>query len=77
MQTGMGLEKRLCKELKALAETKDMTLGELVEGFVLRAFEGRSPFAPETPRCIQPLRERYGMVLNAGDSHRLTETERP
>ena len=30
--------------LKALAELYDITLGDLLEGIVLHAFEGRSPF---------------------------------
>lgn len=77
VQTGLRLEKRLLKVLKALAEYKDMTLGDLVEGIVLHAFEGRAPFEPETLRRIAGLREIYGLPLTAADSHRLTEGERP
>ena len=32
IQTGIRLEKRLVKVLKAVAELRDMTLGELIEG---------------------------------------------
>ncbi|PJI45244.1 hypothetical protein [Ciceribacter selenitireducens] len=73
IQTGIRLEKRLVKVLKALAEHKDMTLGDLVEGIVLHAFEGRSPFSDDTIDVIRRLREIYGLELSAGDSHRLAD----
>ena len=41
IQTGVRMEKRLLKVLKALAELRDMTLGDLLEGIVLHALEGR------------------------------------
>ena len=41
VQTGVRLEKRMLKVLKAIAEQKDMTLGDLLEGIVLHAFERR------------------------------------
>ena len=45
VQTGVRMEKRMLKVLKALAEQKDMTLGDLLEGIVLHAFEGKQvPF---------------------------------
>ena len=44
VQTGVRMEKRLVKILKALAEYHDLTLGDLIEGIVLHAFEGKSPF---------------------------------
>ncbi len=44
VQTGVRMEKRLLKVLKGLAELKDMTLGDLLEGIVLHAFEGKAPF---------------------------------
>lgn len=77
VQTGLRLEKRLLKVLKAVAEYKDMTLGDLVEGIVLHAFEGRAPFEPATLRRIATLREVYGLELRAADSHRLTEAQAP
>ncbi len=73
VQTGVRLEKRLLKVLKALAEYKDMGLGDLLEGIVLHAFEGRVPFTPETLRHIADLKRIYGLSLSAADSHRLTE----
>jgi hypothetical protein len=73
VQTGVRLEKRLLKVLKAVAELKDLSLGDLLEGIVLHAFEGKAPFAPETLREIEKLSAVYGLTLRAADSHRLTE----
>ena len=73
VQTGVRLEKRLLKVLKALAELKDMTLGDLLEGIVLHAFEGKAPFSPVTLSQIEPLRKLYGLTLRATDSHHLRE----
>ncbi|WP_232375823.1 hypothetical protein [Mesorhizobium comanense] len=73
MQTGVRLEKRLVKVLKALAEHRDMSLGDLIEGIVLHAFEGETPFSPETLETISQLKRIYGLELGAADSHRLTE----
>ena len=73
VQTGVRIEKRLLKVLKALAETKDMTLGDLLEGIVLHAFEGKAPFDRETVRRITELKKVYGLELDATASHRLRE----
>jgi len=73
VQTGIRIEKRLLKTLKALAELKDLTLGDLLEGIVLHAFEGKAPFSKETLGQIAELRKIYGMTLRAGDSHKLRE----
>lgn len=73
VQTGIRIEKRLLKVLKALAELKDMSLGDLLEGIVLHAFDGKSPFAKETLAQIAELRKIYRMPLRARDSHRLKE----
>jgi hypothetical protein len=76
VQTGVRLEKRILKVLKALAEHKDMTLGDLLEGVVLHAFEGKAPFSPETLKVIAQLREVYGLDLRADASHRLADRRR-
>jgi hypothetical protein len=76
VQTGVRMEKRLLKVLKALAELKDMTLGDLLEGIVLHAFEGKPPFSPQTLKEIAKLREIYGLTLTASDSHQLKEKRR-
>jgi hypothetical protein len=73
VQTGVRLEKRLLKVLKGVAELKDLSLGDLLEGIVLHAFEGKAPFSPQTLREIEKLRAVYGLTLRATDSHRLTE----
>ncbi|WP_244602997.1 hypothetical protein [Mesorhizobium delmotii] len=74
MQTGVRLEKRLVKVLKALAEHRDMSLGDLIEGIVLHAFEGQTPFSPTTLETIGQLKRIYGLELSAADSHRFSET---
>ena len=73
VQTGVRLEKRLLKVLKAVAELKDMSLGDLLEGIVLHAFEGKAPFSPQTLKEIEQLRNIYGLTLRASDSHQLKE----
>ena len=73
VQTGVRLEKRLLKVLKALAEYHDLSLGDLLEGVVLHAFEGKPPFSRETLDKVAQLKEVYGLDLRAEDSHRLVE----
>ena len=73
IQTGVRMEKRLLKVLKGLAELKDMSLGDLLEGIVLHAFEGKAPFSPQTLKEIEQLRNIYGLTLRASDSHQLKE----
>lgn len=73
VQTGVRFEKRLLKVLKGLAELKDLSLGDLLEGIVLHAFEGKSPFSPETIKQIGDLNKLYDMQLRADHSHKLVE----
>ncbi|MDJ0907871.1 MAG: hypothetical protein QNI99_01670 [Woeseiaceae bacterium] len=73
-QTGVRLETTLLKTLKGLAEYLDMTLGDLLEGIVLHAFEDKTPFGPDTLDAIQRLKAVYGCELTAADSHKLTES---
>ena len=75
VQTGVRLEKRLLKVLKALAEYRDMTLGDLIEGIVLHAFEGKAPFSAETVEAIAQMKRIYGVTLSSQDSHRLQEED--
>ena len=72
-QTGVRIESSLLKVLKGLAEYTDLTLGDLIEGIVLHAFEGKSPFSRETRKVIEQLKSVYGCELAASDSHRLVE----
>lgn len=73
VQTGVRMERRLLKVLKALAELKDLSLGDLLEGIVLHAFEGKAPFSKETVEQIAELKKIYGLSLRAIDSHKLRE----
>jgi hypothetical protein len=78
IQTGVRMEKHLLKVLKAVAELKEMTLGDLLEGIVLHAFEGKQvPFSPQTLKEIDQFKSIYGMTLKASDSHNLKERKSP
>ncbi len=72
-QTGFRIERRLLKVLKGLAEYLDVPLGELVEGIVLHAFEGKAPFGAETRAKIEQLKDVYGLELTARHAHKLRE----
>ena len=76
VQTGVRMEKRLLKVLKALAEYHDMSLGDLLEGIVLHAFDGKTPFSPSSLKRIHDLKKFYALDLDSRASHRLTEIKR-
>lgn len=76
VQTGIRMERRILKVLKATAELKDMSLGDLLEGIVLHAFEGKPAFGVETLRQIAEFRSIYGLTLRASDSHQLKDVSR-
>jgi hypothetical protein len=76
VQTGIRMERRILKVLKATAELKDMSLGDLLEGIVLHAFEGKLAFGAETLKQIAEFRSIYGLSLRASDSHHLREGSR-
>ena len=69
----MRIERTTLKVLKGLAEYLDVSLGDLVEGIVLHALEGTSPFSARTLATIHQLRAVYGLTLTAADAHRLDE----
>lgn len=73
VQTGIRVEKRILKVLKGIAEYHDMTVGDLLEGVVLHAFEGRCAFDDDSLARIAELKKVYGLDLTAADSHRLRE----
>lgn len=77
VQTGVRLEKRLLKVLKAFAEYKDMSLGDLLEGIVLHAFDGKTPFTPDSLRRIAELKSFYGFKLDSHASHHMREARTP
>jgi hypothetical protein len=76
VQTGVRMEKRLLKVLKAFAEYHDLTLGDLLEGIVLHAFDGKTPFSQGSLEQIKDLKRFYGLELDSSASHRLKETKR-
>jgi hypothetical protein len=73
IQTGVRLEKRLLKVLKALADYHDLTLGDLLEGIVLHAFDGKAPFSEDSLQRIRDLKRVFKLDLDASASHRLRE----
>jgi len=77
VQTGVRMEKRILKVLKSFAEYHDMTLGDLLEGIVLHAFDGKTPFSAASLARIQELKKFYELDLDSGASHHLTEGKRP
>jgi hypothetical protein len=76
VQTGIRIEKRTLKVLKAVAELKDLTVGDLLEGILLHVYEGELPFGKETLLQIEDLKKVYGLTLTAKNSHRLKEASR-
>jgi hypothetical protein len=73
VQTGVRVEKRMLKVLKALAEYYDISLGDLLEGIVLHALEGQSPFHDEDLERIATLKSVYELDLDASASHHMFE----
>jgi len=73
VQTGVRLEKRLLKVLKAMAEYHDLSLGDLLEGIVLHAFDGKLPFDNQARKRIAEFKRAYHLDLDSSASHRLRE----
>jgi predicted DNA-binding ribbon-helix-helix protein len=73
VQTGVRLEKRLLKVLKGLAESLDLSLGDLLEGVALHALENKPPFSAATLKKVADLKRIYELDLTAADSHQLRE----
>jgi hypothetical protein len=74
VQTGLRIDRTVLKVLKALAEYLDLSVGDLVEGIALHAFEGKAAFSPETLAKIEQLKDVYGLTLTAADAHTKEET---
>ena len=74
VQTGVRMERSLLKVLKGLAEYLDLSLGDLLEGIVLHAFEGKQAFGAPTLEVITEQKRIYGCSLTAADSHQLTDS---
>ncbi|MCP4628330.1 MAG: hypothetical protein GY850_33170 [bacterium] len=73
IQTGMRIEKRMIKVLKALAEYLEVTLGDLIEGIVLHAFDGKAPFNDKTLQKIKEIKNVYELKLDSTHSHKFIE----
>lgn len=77
VQTGLRLEKRLLKVTKALADSLDLSLSDLVEGVLLHALEGQAPFSQATLARATQLKQVFALDLGARHAHRLTEGPAP
>ena len=74
VQTGVRIEKRLLKVLKALAEYLDMSLGDLLEGIVLHALDGKpSPLDEELLQRVEVLKQVYNMDYDSSAAHNFEE----
>jgi hypothetical protein len=73
VQTGVRIEKRILKVLKGFAEYHDITLGDLLEGIVLHAFDGKNPFSAASLERIHELKKFYDLDLDSSASHHLKE----
>ncbi len=76
-QTGVRIEKRMVKVLKGLAEYHDISMGDLLEGIVLHAFESRPPFGDDTLVRVRKLKDLYGMDYGVEAAHRFREAGAP
>jgi hypothetical protein len=76
VQTGMRMEKRMVKVLKAMAEYHDISLGNLIEIIVLRAFENKPVFDQESLEKIKAIKEVYGMDYGLEITNFLVESEK-
>ncbi len=75
VQTGVRMEKRLLKVLKSLAAYLDMSFGDLLEGIVLHAFEGKPVFQDSTLEKIEQLKAVYEMDYGSEASHKMVEND--
>ncbi len=75
VQTGVRIEKRILKVLKTIAAEKEIGLGDLLEGIVLHAFEGKQPFSEETLEMISGAKKLFDLDLSAADAHQLIEAD--
>jgi hypothetical protein len=62
VQTGVRMERGLVKVLKAVAELRDLSLGELLEVIVYEVFAGRVPFDGASLAQVRELLAIYGVA---------------
>ncbi len=77
VQTGVRMEKRLVKVLKAVAEYHDLSLGELMESIALHAFDEAPAFHKQALKHIAQLKEIYAMDYERHDNQRFIEMSTP
>jgi hypothetical protein len=73
VQTGVCMERRVLQVLRALAIYHDLALGDLLEGIVLHAFDGKSAFRQAGLQRIKELKKFYGLDWGSSSSHSLSE----
>lgn len=74
VQTGVRLEKRMLKVLRALADYFDISMSELLEAIVLHAFDHKLlPIGEHELQVIADLKQVYGLDLDSGASHNMIE----
>jgi len=61
------------KVLEAFADNRDLTLGDLLEGIVLHAFDGKCPFNEDSLQCIKEFKDLCDLDLDSGSCHRLID----
>ena len=72
-QTRVRIENRILQVLKGVAAYHDISLGDLIEGIVLHAFEGKAPFSEKSLKKIEEFKKVYNLDLTSEDSHKLQE----
>ncbi len=72
-QTDLRMERRVLKVLRAFADYRDLTLGDLLEGIVLHALDDKCPFDEDSLQRLKELRKLYDLDLDSSSSHRLSE----
>lgn len=75
IQTGVRLEKRILKVLKASAEMAEISLGQMIEVLALHAFHGEHSFSPPTRKKITQLMQVYGLDYDIHDYKKFIEDD--
>jgi hypothetical protein len=77
VQTGVRMERCLVKVLKAVAELRDLSLGELLEGITHDVFAGRLPFDGACLAQVRELLAIYGVPPSPAVPAATTPEEQP
>jgi hypothetical protein len=77
VQTGVRMERRLVKVLKAVAELRDLSLGELLEVIAHDVFAGRLPFDAACLAQVRELLVIYGAAPSSAAPAATTPEEQP